>query len=114
MSENGPREGTRDLPRAGPDSGRRAVDEDSLAAAAYGSLARSLRRRRAELIALLESGEPPEGVAVTYRSDHPLESAVTTDEVDAALAESKVRALPNGGPVQDRSGGRARRPRPRA
>jgi hypothetical protein len=91
MSENGPREGTRDLPRPGPDAGRRAVDDDSLAGAAYGSLSRSLRRRRQELVARLEAGESPSGIGKAYASDHPFEPAVTSDEVDTAVAGVRAR-----------------------
>jgi hypothetical protein len=92
MSENGPREGTRDLPRPGPDAGRRAVEDDSLAGAAYGSLSRSLRRRRQELVSRVEAGESPSGVGKAYASDHPLEPAVTSDELDAAVAEVNARS----------------------
>src|SRR5208282_2072553 len=46
MSENGPREGTKDLPRSGPDAGRRAVDGGSAAGAVYQSISRRARRRR--------------------------------------------------------------------
>ena len=92
LSENGPREGTRDLPRAGPDAGRRAVDEDSPAGVAYAALSRSLRRRRAELASLMEAGGTRSSVAQSYQSEHPLEPAVTPHEIDAAVAEAKVQA----------------------
>ena len=93
MSENGPREGTRDLPRPSPDAGRRAVEEDSPAGMAYGSLSRLLRRRRAFLVALLEEGEPASTLAATYRRGHPLEPEVSDAEREAAIAEAKARAL---------------------
>ena len=91
MSENGPREGTRDLPRPGPDSGRRAVTEDSPAGVAYGSISKSLRRRRAELVAMMETGGTASTVARSYKAEHPLEPAVTEEEIFAALADSKIR-----------------------
>ena len=92
MSENGPREGARDLPRPGPEVGRRGVEADSPAGVAYGSLSRSLRRRRAELVALVESGETVSAAARSYQAEHPLEPEVTVAEVDAAVAEAKSRA----------------------
>ena len=92
MSENGPREGTRDLPRPGPDAGRRSVEDDSPAGVAYAALSRSLHRRRAELAALMEAGGTTSSVAKAYQADHPLEPAVTPHEIDAAVAEAKVKA----------------------
>ena len=92
MSENGPREGTRDLPRPGPEVGRRAVEADSPAGVAYGSLSRSIRRRRAELVALVESGETASAAARSYQAEHPLEPEVTVAEVEAAVDEAKGRA----------------------
>jgi hypothetical protein len=91
VSENGPREGTRDLPRPPPEAGRRAVAEDSPAGIAYSALERSLRRRRGDLVALIESGASPSAVAKAYESDHPLEPAVTPDEIRVAVAEAKRR-----------------------
>jgi hypothetical protein len=96
VSENGPREGTRDLPRPGPDAGHRAVDEDSVAGAAYGILSRSLRRRRAELVALVDSGGSLETVAATYLARHPLEPRVTPAEIQAAVAETTRRVSGSG------------------
>ncbi|MGA8303831.1 MAG: hypothetical protein WA691_10055 [Thermoplasmata archaeon] len=90
MSENGPREGTRDLPRPGPETGRRTVDEDSTAGIAYGSIARSMRRRRSELVALMEAGGTVATAAQAYASGHPLEPHVTTEEIDAAVAEAQA------------------------
>jgi len=92
VSENGPREGTRDLPRSGPEAGRRAVTSDSPAGAAYASVSRSLRRRRAELAELLAAGGTFESVARTYQSDHPLEPDVTAAEIEVAVAEAEARA----------------------
>jgi hypothetical protein len=86
VSENGPREGTRDLPRPGPETGRRAVEEDSPAGVAYGTLSRALRRRRAELVALSREGTDPAEVARRYGREHPLEKPVTMDEIESALA----------------------------
>jgi hypothetical protein len=90
MSENGPREGTRDLPRPGPDAGRRAVTSDSPAGAAYSSISKSLRRRRAELVAMMQDGGTADSVALAYQTDHPLEPAVTADEIAAALSEARA------------------------
>jgi hypothetical protein len=103
MSENGPREGTRDLPRPGPEAGRRTVTADSPAGAAYSSISKSLRRRRAELVALAEAGETAASIARVYQAEHPLEPVVTDDEVAAALAEAKVdarRTIPASGAVR--------------
>jgi hypothetical protein len=92
VSENGPREGTRDLPRPGPDAGRRSVDEDSPAGVAYAALSRSLHRRRAELAALVEAGGTTSSVAKSYQANHPLEPAVTPNEIGTAVAEAKLKA----------------------
>jgi hypothetical protein len=100
MSENGPREGTRDLPRSGPDAGRRAVDRDSASGAAYQAIARRARRRQQEIIALVRTGLSFESAAESYNRDHPLERGVTTPEVEAAIAGQKTH-LP-----QPRSPGR--------
>jgi hypothetical protein len=81
MSENGPREGTRDLPRRDPDAGRRSVDEDSLTGAAYGSNARQQRRRATEIRALALEGETPDRIAARYTRDHPQEHPATAEEV---------------------------------
>jgi hypothetical protein len=89
VSENGPREGTRDLPRRSPDAGHRSVDDDSVAGTAYGILSRSLRRRRAELVALMEAGGAVETVASAYQAQHPLEPAVSREEIEAAVNEAK-------------------------
>lgn len=94
MSENGPREGTRDLPRPGPEAGRRAVDSNSHAGVAYRSLSRSIRRRRAELVALMEAGGTATSAAKSYRSAHPLEPEVTVDEVKTAVAEARAKVTP--------------------
>jgi len=91
VSENGPREGTRDLPRAVPDAGRRAIDEASPAGVAYRSLSKSLRRRRAELVALVEAVGTASTVAKTYQAEHPLEPIVTSAEVETAVAEANSR-----------------------
>jgi hypothetical protein len=110
VSENGPREGTRDLPRPGPDAGRRAVDEDSAAGIAYGTLSRSLRRRRAELVELMEAGGTITSVARSYRSDHPLEPSVTSDEIEAAVAEMKGKVARRSGRTKSARKSRQRRP----
>ncbi len=110
MSENGPREGTRDLPRPGPDAGRRAVDEDSPAGVAYGTLSRSLRRRRAELVALMEAGGTAASVAKSYQAEHGLEPVVTPEEIDAAVAESKGKAASRSAKIEAARRSRARKP----
>jgi hypothetical protein len=91
MSENGPREGTRDLPRSPPESGRRAVTEDSPAGLAYSSISKSLRRRRAELAALVDGGVSFADAARAYQADHPLEPIVTISELEEAVAEFPAR-----------------------
>ncbi len=87
MSENGPREGTRDLPRPRPETGRRAVTPDSPAGVAYGSIAKSLRRRRAELVAMIDAGSTAAETARSYEREHPLEPVVTPEEIEVALAD---------------------------
>ncbi len=89
MSENGPREGTRDLPRRDPDSRYRAVDEDSAAGVVYRNLAQSLRRRRAELLALAEAGGTPASIAAQYEAAHPLEAPVSDREAQLAVDGSR-------------------------
>jgi hypothetical protein len=83
MSENGPREGTRDLPKRDRDAGARAVDPESPAGRAYTSLGRAARRRREELLGLIEQGIPVPRIAELYRTAHPLEPTVTADEIRA-------------------------------
>jgi hypothetical protein len=85
VSENGPREGTRDLPRRSPEAGLRTPDESSSAGTAYSRLSKSLRRRRTELIALASDGGTPFDIAKAYESDHPLEPVVTKEEVELAI-----------------------------
>jgi hypothetical protein len=85
VSENGPREGTRDLPRRSPEAGQRAPDEGSSAGTAYRRLSKSLRRRRAELVALASSGDSPSTIAKSYESVHPLEPVVTKEEIELAV-----------------------------
>jgi hypothetical protein len=101
MSENGPREGTRDLPRPGPEAGRRSVTADSPAGAAYSSISKSLRRRRAELVSMVEAGATPETAARSYQAEHPLEPIVTVDEITAALDEAKVGSKTPGSKGRD-------------
>ena len=91
MSENGPREGTRDLPRPGAEAGRRAVDERSAAHAVYRSLARRAAQRRDDLVALLRSGLTPERAAARYTRDHPLEPEATVSEVTALQGSNGTR-----------------------
>jgi hypothetical protein len=91
MSENGPREGTRDLPRRSPEAGHRAVDENSTAGVAYRRLSKLLRHRRAELVALVVDGASPSTIAAFYERDHPLEPPVTASEIEIAVAEARAR-----------------------
>jgi len=88
MSENGPREGTRDLPKRSPEAGHRSPDKSSSAGAAYTQLSKSLRRRRAELVALATAGSLPADIARSYEADHPLEPTVTPHEVELAVREA--------------------------
>lgn len=83
MSENGPREGTRDLPKRDRETGFRAVEPGTPAGVAYAALGRAARRRRDELLALLREGLTPERVAARYRTEHPLETPVTAEEIGA-------------------------------
>ena len=87
MSENGPREGTRDLPRRDPDAGHRSVAPGSPSGVAYASLAKRVRRRREEVLALHRSGLSFEAVATRYNRDHPLERAMTAEEVRLAVSD---------------------------
>jgi hypothetical protein len=97
MSENGPREGTRDLPRPGPEAGLRGLEEGSPAGIAYGSLSRSLRRRRSRLVELVKEGMPRSTLAEAYQAEHPLEPKVTADEVELAASEALTgRESPSG------------------
>jgi hypothetical protein len=84
MSENGPREGTKDLPRRDPESGRRSVEPDSASGQAYAKSARDEQRRRLEIRALAEQGLSGREVAASYERDHPSERAVTEEEVAEA------------------------------
>lgn len=88
MSENGPREGTRDLPKRDRDAGHRAVDPRTPAGKAYAALSRAALRRREELTELVRQGLSAERIVEAYRIEHPLEPAVTTDEV-LALARRR-------------------------
>jgi len=90
MSENGPREGTRDLPRRDPDSRHRAVDENSPAGIAYRNLAQALQRRRAELLALAAAGGTAAGIAAEYQARHPLEPPVSAREVESAIEKART------------------------
>ena len=81
MSENGPREGTRDLPKRDRDAGHRAVGPGTPAGGAYAALGRAARRRREEILDLIRQGLAAPRIAELYRIAHPLEPAVTTDEI---------------------------------
>lgn len=83
MSENGPREGTRDLPKRDREAGFRAVESGTPAGVAYAALSRAARRRREELLELVRQGLSAERIAERYLSEHPLEPAVTADEIQA-------------------------------
>ncbi len=90
MSENGPREGTRDLPRRNPEAGHRAVEENSPAGVAYRKLSRSLQRRRDELADLADGAGPPAAIAEAYESAHPLEPPVSPTEIEAAIERARA------------------------
>jgi hypothetical protein len=81
VSENGPREGTKDLPRRPPEAGHRGVDPDSTTGIAYSRLARTEKRRRDELEELARSGLPFHEIASRYAASHPLERDVTPEEI---------------------------------
>ena len=83
MSENGPREGTRDLPKRDRDAGFRAVDPATPAGMTYSALGRAARRRREELLDLVRQGFSAPRIVELYRIAHPLEPVVTTDEIRA-------------------------------
>jgi hypothetical protein len=83
MSENGPREGTRDLPKRDRDAGHRAIEPGTPAGEAYAALGRAARRRREALLDLVRQGLSASRIAEVYRVDHPLEPVVTHDEVRA-------------------------------
>jgi len=89
LSENGPREGTRELPKRSPDAGYRAVDEGSAAGAAYNQLVLSLRRRRAELVALAMAGLAEAEITRTYGANHPLEPSVSAREIEVAVRAAR-------------------------
>ena len=94
VSENGPREGTRDLPRRSPEAGYRALEEDSAAGAAYRSVSQAFRRRRAELVALAAAGGTPASIVADYHVAHPLEPRVSAREVAVAIHEARGGTLP--------------------
>ena len=81
MSENGPREGTKDLPHRDRDAGHRSPAPDSPAGRAYGSISRATRRRRAQLADWLAAGVAPARIIERYAVEHPLERAVTLEEL---------------------------------
>ena len=81
MSENGPREGTRDLPKRDREAGFRAVDPRTPAGIAYAEIGRAARRRRDELLELVRQGLPAARIAALYQAAHPLELPVTAEEI---------------------------------
>ena len=83
MSENGPREGTRDLPKRDRDAGFRAVDPETPAGQAYAALGRAARRRREELLELVRQGLSAPRIVELYQVAHPLEMPVTAEEIRA-------------------------------
>jgi hypothetical protein len=85
MSENGPREGTKDLPRRDPESGQRSIEPGSPSGRAYELHARQERRRREALLDLSRDGLSPEQIVARYGRDHPFERAVTLAEVRTVL-----------------------------
>lgn len=83
MSENGPREGTRDLPKRDREAGYRAVEAGTPAGRAYAALNQATRRRRAEILDLVRRGLPESRIVEAYQTAHPLEPVVTADEIRA-------------------------------
>jgi hypothetical protein len=81
VSENGPREGTKDLPRRDPDAGQRSIDPTSPGGRAYERNLREERRRREELRELARRGLSSPEIRDRYRRDHPFERAVSDDEL---------------------------------
>jgi len=94
MSENGPREGSRDLPKRDRDAGHRSVALGTPAGDAYASLGRANRRRRDELLGLLREGVPAPDVSSRYARAHPLEAEVTPDEIRTYVAYLKREKNP--------------------
>lgn len=92
MSENGPREGTRDLPRRDPEAGRRGVDAGSLTGAAYDTHGRQQRRRTRDVLELAREGLSPEEVVRRYGRDHPTERPPTVGEVAEIVAAAGSRS----------------------
>lgn len=84
MSENGPREGTKDLPRRHPEAGHRSVDPDSPAGLAYARLARAEARRREEIRELQDHGLSGAALIAEYGRRHPMERPVSPDEIRSA------------------------------
>ena len=93
VSENGPREGTRDLPKRDADAGRRAVDERSPAGRAYRTHDRAERQRDGELDALASEGLSENEIVSRYGQSHPFERAVTHEEVERALDRARARSV---------------------
>jgi hypothetical protein len=85
MSENGPREGTKDLPRRDPESGHRTVEPGSPSGRAYRLHARQERERLDSIRELGALGLAAEEIAARYEQDHPLERELTAGEVRAIL-----------------------------
>ncbi len=83
MSENGPREGSRDLPKRDREAGFRAVEPGTPAGRAYAALSQASRRRRAEILELVRQGFPESRIVEAYQTAHPLEPMVTADEIRA-------------------------------
>jgi hypothetical protein len=78
------------LPRRSAEAGYRAADDNSAAGAAYRKLSQSLRRRRAELVALALAGGTPASIASDYLSRHPLETPVSAREIQAAVKSART------------------------
>ena len=83
MSENGPREGTRDLPKRDRDAGYRGVEPGTQMDTAYAALGRAAARRREELLELVRQGHPPHRIVELYQSAHPLELPISLNEIRA-------------------------------
>ena len=117
MSENGPREGTRDLPRRDPEAGARSIESDSPAGRAYDTHAREESRRRQEILALSHEGVSREEIPGRFARDHPAERPLSRAEVDEVLglweasrnggrrAGRPERAAPDRGASRSEEGG---------
>jgi hypothetical protein len=61
----------------------------------------------------MEAGGTASRVALSYQAEHPLEPVVTTDEIDAAVAEAKLRTTRKSMGIEDERRSRVRKSNPR-